>query len=131
MFPSQPENVATTASIGATTATNVAMPPARITFPNPTKRHHVCWTFGTWQQGESKIQKGPSLVLERKGKNLVVMHEKKQDLLVGKGDMSILQTTPERKPAIVIFVMTCAQLFNLQDYSYLSHNNQPRWYPLG
>jgi hypothetical protein len=39
-----------------------------IPFPNPTNDIMFAgWTFWTWQQGESKIQKGPSQVLLEKG----------------------------------------------------------------
>jgi hypothetical protein len=81
--------------------TNVATPPPMIPFPNPTNDIMFAGLFGLSNKKKAKFRSAQAKYL-RKEKNLIVIHANNHYLLIGKGDMLILQITLERKPAIVI-----------------------------
>jgi hypothetical protein len=102
-------NVATTTNEATTATTNVAMTAhaasstnlaTMIPLPNPTNDIMFAGLFGLNNKEKAKFRRDQAKYL-RKEKNLLVIQGKNKDLLTGKGDMLIIQTTPERKPAIV------------------------------
>jgi hypothetical protein len=136
-------HVATTTNVAtmATTATtNVAMTThearstnvaTMIPLPNPTNDIMFAGLFGLNNKEKAKFRRDQAKYL-RKEKNLLVIQGKNKDLLTGKGDMSIIHTTPERKPAIV-FGDDMRPAVNLQDYvsvtpDTLPYKNRPHRY---
>jgi hypothetical protein len=79
--------------------------------------------FGLSNKEKAKFRRDQAKYL-RKENNLVVIHANNQDLLIGKGDMPILQMTPERKPAIVI-CDDMHQAVNLQEYILITPDTSP------
>jgi hypothetical protein len=99
------------------------MPPLRNPLPNPTNDIMFAGLFGLSNKEKAQFRRDQAKYL-RKQKNLVVIHEKNEELLTGKGDMSILQTIPKRKPAIIIGD-DMRPAVNLQDYVLAAPDTSP------
>jgi hypothetical protein len=115
-------NVAVTTNV-ATMMNVVAMPPPMIPFPNPTNDIMFAGLFGLSNKEKVKFRREQAKYLRKKN-NLVVIHANNQDLFIGKGGMSILQMTPERKPAIGI-CDNMGPAVNLQEYISVTPDTPP------
>jgi hypothetical protein len=124
-------DVATTTNVATMATTNVAMTThvarstnvvTMIPLPNPTNDIMFTGLFGLNNKGK-KFRRDQAKYL-RKENNLLVIQGKNKDLLTLKGDMAIIQTTPERKPAIV-FSDDMRPAVNLQDYVPVTPDTSP------